>query len=324
MLSPTRRRLFPPDSGQAVALRRRRLRHPVAALADPGQLAGLPLRPGARMPRARRRSAPTSSSTSSPSTRPTPACGPTGSSARSRRPTTAWSCWSACSPTSSPARSTSRGRCARGHHRRHRRLPRLRHARHAAGHRGQRAARRWTWAASSSPARPRRAGSTACCIDAADGELQPVYNFMNDLPGIEHVPTPHLPAEVVKRTFGANTSFDAGRGCPFQCSFCTIINVQGRKSRRRSPDDVERIVRENVAQGMLQLLHHRRQFRPQQGLGGDLRPADPAAREREDQHPADHPGRHALPPAAELHREGGAGRRARACSSGWRTSPPTT
>ena len=46
------------------------------------------------------------------------------------------------------------------------------------------------------------------------------------------------------------TSFDAGRGCPFQCSFCTIINVQGRKSRRRSPDDVEKIVRDNVAQGL--------------------------------------------------------------------------
>ena len=46
------------------------------------------------------------------------------------------------------------------------------------------------------------------------------------------------------------TSFDAGRGCPFQCSFCTIINVQGRKSRFRSPEDVERIVRTNLAQGI--------------------------------------------------------------------------
>ena len=46
------------------------------------------------------------------------------------------------------------------------------------------------------------------------------------------------------------TSFDAGRGCPYQCSFCTIINVQGRKSRRRSPDDIEEIVRVNVAQGL--------------------------------------------------------------------------
>lgn len=87
--------------------------------------------------------------------------------------------------------------------------------------------------------------------DAIEERIQPVYNFMADLPGIDRVPTPHLPASVVKRTYGMNTSFDAGRGCPFQCSFCTIINVQGRKSRRRSADDVERIVRDNAAQGVL-------------------------------------------------------------------------
>jgi hypothetical protein len=86
--------------------------------------------------------------------------------------------------------------------------------------------------------------------DAVNAKLAPIYNFMKELPGIEHVPTPHLPASVIKRTYGANASFDAGRGCPFQCSFCTIINVQGRKSRRRSPDDVERIVRANAAQGI--------------------------------------------------------------------------
>ena len=34
------------------------------------------------------------------------------------------------------------------------------------------------------------------------------------------------------------------------CSFCTIINVQGRKSRRRSADDVEQIIRSNLAQGI--------------------------------------------------------------------------
>lgn len=89
---------------------------------------------------------------------------------------------------------------------------------------------------------------------AIDGTLQPIYNYMNDLPGIDHVPTPLLPADVVKRTFGANTSFDAGRGCPYQCSFCTIINVQGRKSRRRSADDVEAIVRENTRQGIFRFF----------------------------------------------------------------------
>jgi len=47
-----------------------------------------------------------------------------------------------------------------------------------------------------------------------------------------------------------SASFDAGRGCPYQCSFCTIINVQGRKSRYRSADDVEHLVRLNWAQGI--------------------------------------------------------------------------
>lgn len=87
-------------------------------------------------------------------------------------------------------------------------------------------------------------------IDAHNNSLEPVYNFMDDLPNIEGVATPLLPAERVHLTAGATTSFDAGRGCPFACSFCTIINVQGRVSRRRSPDDIERIVRENVKQGL--------------------------------------------------------------------------
>jgi hypothetical protein len=86
--------------------------------------------------------------------------------------------------------------------------------------------------------------------DAYFDQLLPVYNFMDDLPNIEGVASPLLPAERIKRTAGATTSFDAGRGCPFACSFCTIINVQGRKSRRRSPDDIEQIVRINIAQGL--------------------------------------------------------------------------
>ncbi len=69
--------------------------------------------------------------------------------------------------------------------------------------------------------------------------LAPVYDFIKDLPGIEGTPAPFLPSRYVARTLGLSTSFDAGRGCPYQCSFCTIINVQGRKSRFRSADDIE-------------------------------------------------------------------------------------
>lgn len=86
--------------------------------------------------------------------------------------------------------------------------------------------------------------------DAASGELKPLYNFMNDLPGIGGTPVPFLPKDNIQRTLGLSTSFDAGRGCPYQCSFCTIINVQGRKSRFRSADDVEKLVRMNWAQGI--------------------------------------------------------------------------
>ncbi|WP_246704456.1 B12-binding domain-containing radical SAM protein [Rhizobium sp. P32RR-XVIII] len=86
--------------------------------------------------------------------------------------------------------------------------------------------------------------------DAAYGELEPVYNFMNDLPGIGGTPVPFLPKKNIEHTLGLSSSFDAGRGCPYQCSFCTIINVQGRKSRFRSADDIEKLVRMNWAQGI--------------------------------------------------------------------------
>ena len=85
---------------------------------------------------------------------------------------------------------------------------------------------------------------------AYNDALEPLYNFMHDLPSLEGAAVPFLPLDVVRRTSGLRTSFDAGRGCPFLCSFCTIINVQGRKSRSRSADDVERLVRANLAQGV--------------------------------------------------------------------------
>jgi Radical SAM superfamily len=86
--------------------------------------------------------------------------------------------------------------------------------------------------------------------DAAENRLAPLYNFLKDLPGLEGTPVPFLQKRHVERTLGLSASFDAGRGCPYQCSFCTIINVQGRKSRFRSADDIERLVRLNWAQGI--------------------------------------------------------------------------
>src|SRR5579871_2097525 len=86
--------------------------------------------------------------------------------------------------------------------------------------------------------------------DAWQGSLKPLYDYLNNLPSMEGAPVPMLPADTIRGTIGKYTSFDAGRGCPFQCSFCTIINVQGRKSRRRTVDEIEQIIRRNLAQGV--------------------------------------------------------------------------
>ena len=86
--------------------------------------------------------------------------------------------------------------------------------------------------------------------DAAAGKLKPIYNYLNDLPGLKGATLPYLPRERIGRTLGMISSFDAGRGCPFLCSFCTIINVQGRKSRYRTADDIEQLVRSNQANGV--------------------------------------------------------------------------
>jgi radical SAM superfamily enzyme YgiQ (UPF0313 family) len=87
---------------------------------------------------------------------------------------------------------------------------------------------------------------------AHERRLPPTYDFMADLPHLEGQPVPLLPVQQVRRYAGNVSSFDAGRGCPFTCSFCTIINVQGRKSRYRGADDVERLVRANAARGLQQ------------------------------------------------------------------------
>lgn len=86
--------------------------------------------------------------------------------------------------------------------------------------------------------------------DAFEGTLKPVYNFLKDLVSLEGAPMPFLPYHYVRNNFGKYSSFDAGRGCPFQCSFCTIINVQGRKSRSRSPEDIAALIRTSYQQGI--------------------------------------------------------------------------
>ncbi len=70
--------------------------------------------------------------------------------------------------------------------------------------------------------------------DAFEGRMEPIYNYLGHLPDLEGEPPPYLPLEETYDSYDLYTTFNLGRGCPNGCSFCTVINVNGRKSRARS------------------------------------------------------------------------------------------
>ncbi len=86
--------------------------------------------------------------------------------------------------------------------------------------------------------------------DAYRRQLKPIYNVMADLPGLQGATLPVLPQSDLEGRLTGRASFDSGRGCPYDCSFCTIINVQGRKSRYRTADDIEKVLRDHYALGI--------------------------------------------------------------------------
>lgn len=82
--------------------------------------------------------------------------------------------------------------------------------------------------------------------DAVSGRLKPLYDFIDDKPDLYEKPLPVIRKEYLRKFVASNFgTLDAGRGCPFECSFCTIINVQGRKMRFRSPERIAESVRHN-------------------------------------------------------------------------------
>ena len=94
-------------------------------------------------------------------------------------------------------------------------------------------------------ARWRTAGRASCGTPPPD-RLQPLYDFLGDPPDLTDMPLPRA-SRRTQRKFALKRSgtIDAGRGCPFTCSFCTIINVQGRKMRCRSAAHIIEQIREN-------------------------------------------------------------------------------
>jgi tRNA A37 methylthiotransferase MiaB len=85
--------------------------------------------------------------------------------------------------------------------------------------------------------------------DCLSGRLKPLYHYAGDLQNLVDINDAPLPVtspktmkHFAKPQFG---TADTSRGCPFACSFCTIINVQGRKMRERSPESIAELARRN-------------------------------------------------------------------------------
>ena len=83
--------------------------------------------------------------------------------------------------------------------------------------------------------------------DALHGRLKTYYDVV-DAPDLSKAPIPVVDPRLMKRfAYPYMGTIDAGRGCPFNCHFCTIINVQGRKMRHRSAEQIKDRIRRNAA-----------------------------------------------------------------------------
>jgi hypothetical protein len=86
---------------------------------------------------------------------------------------------------------------------------------------------------------------SAVVEDVVKGKAQPLYNFLNPTPDLSNVPIPHITKDEFENFASRFTTIDTGRGCVFNCDFCTIINVQGRIMRHRNPNQVVDFVRQS-------------------------------------------------------------------------------
>lgn len=88
--------------------------------------------------------------------------------------------------------------------------------------------------------------------DVLNGQLKPLYSFAQDLKNlvdIENAPLPITSPKTMKHFARPNFgTVETSRGCPFSCSFCTIINVQGRMMRERSPEAIAELIRRNYVE----------------------------------------------------------------------------
>jgi radical SAM superfamily enzyme YgiQ (UPF0313 family) len=77
-------------------------------------------------------------------------------------------------------------------------------------------------------------GEIAAALEA--GTAQRHYQI-TDRPDVTHTPIPRF--DLLQLASYASMSIQFSRGCPFQCEFCDIIILYGRKPRTKSPQQVQ-------------------------------------------------------------------------------------
>lgn len=97
-------------------------------------------------------------------------------------------------------------------------------------------------------------GIDALLADIWSGEIKPLYNYLHATADLPKSPDQVIDADLAAQTFDRPYAMEVSRGCPFMCSFCTIINVHGRTMRHRSLEGIERHVRTCVANGIHKIL----------------------------------------------------------------------
>ncbi|MBF0447443.1 MAG: radical SAM protein [Magnetococcales bacterium] len=87
--------------------------------------------------------------------------------------------------------------------------------------------------------------------DAWLGELKPFYSQLEQLPNLRGAPPPYLEKRLIDRMATPVAGIELGRGCPYKCSFCCIINVFGNKYRSRSAEELQDHLRHCCQSGVV-------------------------------------------------------------------------
>ena len=187
----------------------------------------------------------------------------------------------------------------------HRRFPRLRLHRHAAGAAARRSARRRSSASRFFAGEAEDGRLDEVLRDAWNGKLEPLYNYMNDLPALAGEPPPILPRQACsgpRARSRASTSAAAARISARSAPSSTCRAARAGCARPTiSNASCARIMREGIKRFFItdDNLARNRDWEPL---------FDRLIKMKVDEghgHRLHHPGRHALPQDPELHREGG-------------------